>query len=86
MGWASGSGVAADVWSAVRRHIPEEKRQTVAKKIIRIFENEDCDTIDEAEQLCRDAGMPNFSYSKCEAMECNDVDVFCPYHKWRASL
>lgn len=64
MGWASGSSLAADIWSLVRRHIPKEKRPRVAKNLIDLFESEDCDTMEEAEQLCRDAGMPEYNYHK----------------------
>lgn len=59
MGWAGGSGMAADVWKLVRSHIPESKRKRIAKKLVDIFENEDCDTMDEAELLMKDAGLAN---------------------------
>ncbi len=55
MGWCSGSKVAADVWEAVREHIPKRKRKKVALEIIDIFQAQDCDTIEEACQLCEDA-------------------------------
>lgn len=56
MGWAGGSGIAANVWSSVEKYIPANQKKRVAKRIIDIFENEDCDTIDEAEELCKAAG------------------------------
>lgn len=59
MGWAGGSEVASDVWKLVRPHIPAAKRRAVAKKLIKVFENQDCDTMEEAELLWKDAGMPN---------------------------
>jgi hypothetical protein len=55
MGWASGSGIAREVYDLVRPFIPETERKAVAKKIIKIFESEDCDTMDECEVLMEDA-------------------------------
>jgi len=59
MGWASGSGLAEGVWKCVRRYVPKENRPTVAKAIVDLFEGEDCDTMDEATTLMRDAGYDN---------------------------
>jgi hypothetical protein len=57
MGWASGSELAADVWKAVRFLIPAgEGRMIAARKLIYAFEQHDCDTIAETEELCQDAG------------------------------
>lgn len=56
MGWASGSEVAEDIWGLVRPLTTKENRKYVAKKMIGIFENHDCDTIYECEQLYKDAG------------------------------
>lgn len=47
MGWASGSGILDDVWSAVYTHIPKKQRVKVARELIRIFESYDCDTLEE---------------------------------------
>jgi hypothetical protein len=55
MGWASGSELAEDIWTLVRKYIPKRVRKRVARKLIDLFENRDCDTIDECEQLCQDA-------------------------------
>ena len=56
MGWASGSELAEQVWSLVRDYIPEgNQRALVARQVIDEFEGYDCDTIDEAEPLCKDA-------------------------------
>jgi hypothetical protein len=55
MGWAGGSGLAADIWDTVREYIPEEARKKVARKIVDLFENEDCDTMPEAELLWKDS-------------------------------
>lgn len=57
MGWASGSGLAAETWELVREYIPEDKRKEVASKFIDEFEDMDCDTIYECEQLVEDAGL-----------------------------
>jgi hypothetical protein len=56
MGWASGSELAENVWAAVRKDIPITRRHQVARHIIDLFEDMDCDTIDECQQLCKDAG------------------------------
>lgn len=56
MGWAGGSYLAEKIWLLVRHFIPEgDQRTLVARQVIDEFENEDCDTIDEAETLCQDA-------------------------------
>ncbi len=62
MGWASGSGLAEDVWTTIREIVPEKKRQQIARKIVDAFESYDCDTIQEAEQLWDD----------CKFKECED--------------
>jgi hypothetical protein len=57
MGWASGSQLAEDVWDLVRHYIPPgELRAKTARRIVDLFERMDCDTIDEAQHLCEDAG------------------------------
>jgi len=55
MGWISGSKLAESIWSLVRDYIPQRKRKKVALDLIDLFENMDCDTIDECVKLCRDA-------------------------------
>ena len=60
MGWTSGGGLAADVWDAVRDAIPPSKRRKCARRIILAFEDEDCDTLDECEDLIADAGVEWF--------------------------
>lgn len=58
MGWASGSELAERVWDDVRTCIPSEiDRRTAAKRVIEAFEDMDCDTIGECEQLVKDAGL-----------------------------
>lgn len=56
MGWAGGSQIAGDVWKLVRFYIPRKERERIANQIVDIFEQHDCDTMDEAEQLMADAG------------------------------
>ena len=60
MGWASGSSLAESTWDLVREHIPKTKRAKVAQAFIEEFESMDCDTIMEAENLCKDA------YGECD--------------------
>ena len=55
MGWASGSEIADEVWNAVRKYVPESDRKDVATRVVRIFEERDCDTMEEAEVLWNDA-------------------------------
>lgn len=57
MGWAGGSELAERLWLLVREHIEsDDDRRKIALEFIDAFEDEDCDTIDEAENLCADAG------------------------------
>ena len=48
MGWGAGSEVADEVWKLVKKFIPKEQKQKIAKKIINIMENQDCDTMDDS--------------------------------------
>jgi len=58
MGWASGSSLAEEVWEAVRKLIPaSRKKMQAARKIIEAFQDCDCDTIQDCERLCDDAGL-----------------------------
>lgn len=59
MGWASGSELAETTWDLVREHIPARKRKQVARDFIDAFEQADCDTMDECDQLVVDAGLEN---------------------------
>jgi hypothetical protein len=56
MGGASGSAIAEQVWAIVQDEIPPSHTLKIAKAIIAVFENADCDTIYEAEDLCHAAG------------------------------
>lgn len=62
MGWASGSQLAEEIWEVVGKHIPSKNKKQVAKKLIDLFEDSDCDTIDEAEDLCKAAGRSEEDY------------------------
>jgi hypothetical protein len=55
MGWADGSELAEDVWNLFRDFVPTKSQERVASELIDLFENMDCDTIEECEQLCQDA-------------------------------
>lgn len=57
MGWCGGAAIANDVWAMVREYIPVARRREIARKIIDRFEDEDADTMDEAEQLMKDADL-----------------------------
>jgi hypothetical protein len=68
MGWNTGSAIAEDVWALVRKFIPLEVRPDIAHKVIDRFEDADCDTMHEAEQLCTDAATdPCYFCPKCPA-------------------
>ena len=58
MGWASGSSLAEEVWDVTRPYVRDQDRKNVANAIIDAFENMDCDTMDECEQLMDDAERP----------------------------
>lgn len=81
MGWASGSELAERVWDAVRDHLPEgnTKRMT-ARKIIKAFESHDCDTLDEAQILCKDAGKKQWN-TDMTWEEWDALPEYCPLEK-----
>ena len=54
MGWSGGTGLAEDVWDLVRKYIPEEERQKIAKKIYDMFCDMDADGWEGTEQLWKD--------------------------------
>lgn len=62
MGWASGSSLAEEVWDAVRPKLRNTDRKEVANAIIDAFEDMDCDTMDECEQLMEDAERPEYCW------------------------
>lgn len=47
MGWSSGSGMAGEIFAAVIPHVPVDKQPRMVKHIFEIFEDADCDTMDE---------------------------------------
>jgi len=57
MGWASGSEIAEKVWKVVSKVIPEKDKKRIARKLITIFENADCDTMYECKDLIRCANL-----------------------------
>jgi hypothetical protein len=57
MGWSRGSEIAAEVWDLVKEFVPPKKRKSIAKQIVDLFEDNDCDTMYEAEDLMEAAGM-----------------------------
>lgn len=57
MGWASGSALADDVWALFRDYVPKKYREHAARELIDLFEDNDCDTMCECEQLQEDAGL-----------------------------
>ena len=59
MGWASGSELAEDVWALMSPFIPPSKRKQLAIELIDLFEEHDCDTMDECEDLIKAAGLEN---------------------------
>lgn len=57
MGWASGSELAEDCWELVRQFVPENKKKAIARKFIKLFEQQDCDTMESGMTLCKDADV-----------------------------
>ena len=49
MGWASGHIMADEIWRDIKKYIPKKKQQEVAIKIIEVFNDNDCDTMQESE-------------------------------------
>lgn len=50
MGWAGGSRLLDEVAEIVMPHIGRTYRAEVARKLIEVFQGEDCDTFDECRQ------------------------------------
>jgi hypothetical protein len=73
MGWASGSGLAEEVWNAVKEFIPKKKKAAVAREIIGSFESMDCDTMQECTE------MWNAAYVRCSCYdkETGDFNEHC---------
>lgn len=56
MGWASGASMAERLWDELKPYLKKKDIQKVAKMIIEVFEDQDCDTMEEAHELWEDAG------------------------------
>lgn len=57
MSWKRGSELADELWYLVRKYIPQKDKKAIARRFITIFENEDCDTLYECEELMKDADL-----------------------------
>ena len=55
MGWASGSALAEDIWRIVEGDIDEKRHAVVAAMLVGLFEDMDCDTLEEVEGPIGDA-------------------------------
>jgi hypothetical protein len=65
MGWASGSSLAIELWDDIRCHIASgQDRREVSRKFIKHFQDHDCDTMGECEQLVNDAEMQDEFWSE----------------------
>ena len=59
MGWSRGSELAEQVWGLVRDKLPLSQRTMIAQHFIEKFEDHDCDTMNEANQLMADSKDPD---------------------------
>ncbi len=57
MGWASGSGLAEEVWELVRKHVPKSRRKKIANEVYELFCAQDADDWDYDDDLLKDAGI-----------------------------
>lgn len=57
MGWCKGSIIAEELWADIRDDLSPQKRRYVARRIIKIFSNEDADCWDDSMQIIIDAGL-----------------------------
>ena len=51
MGWSSGVELADNLWQRMKIFIPNENKQIIAKIIYEEFENFDCDSMEELDEL-----------------------------------
>jgi len=49
MGWSSGSKICEEIWELIKYHIPDYRKTEVVEGLCDIFEEEDCDTLEEIE-------------------------------------
>jgi len=47
MGWASGSELAQNLWDDIKKILTDEQKKKVKQAIIKNFENQDCDTMED---------------------------------------
>jgi hypothetical protein len=85
MGWAAGSELMEEVIKAAKIYVPVKKREMFYKRMIKAFEDLDCDTLDECrgqdkhfdavmvpldeEDLVDCAGCDDCTYDICEGCE-----------------
>lgn len=74
MGWFGGTEIAINVWDSVREYIPEEKRKEVANELIDTLQDQDWDCVEEAKQLCIDAGYPLYCWDCDEEVPAGELD------------
>jgi hypothetical protein len=55
MGWSSGAELAEELWCHISDFVPKEYHKHVARHVVSLFEDYDCDNIDEARQLIKAA-------------------------------
>lgn len=50
MGWSGGSRLMSELITSAKKHVPDAgQREAFYRDAIRMFQNEDCDTLDECE-------------------------------------
>lgn len=49
MGWCSGSEIAQELWEEIKDELTAKQKKIIKAKIIKVFENNDCDTMEEIE-------------------------------------
>lgn len=62
MGWTSGGEFADKLWHCINKYIPEDKKYNVANNIIDLFEDRDCDVMQETK-------LWPIVYKQCENCE-----------------
>lgn len=51
MRWASGYELAEDIWDYFRKYVPKKDKKKAANKLLELFENYDCATLQKCSQL-----------------------------------
>jgi len=75
MGWASGSSLFSDIIEAINDcDIDEDVRKSLYEKLIPIFEDEDCDTLQEC--IGEDSAFDHVYYTLYPKDEDNDFLEF----------